>query len=151
MNRFFVAATLASLCACATPPKPAALQPLNQTCGEVARGVENGSNNSTLQKRELVEKMKTLVFHWRVRVLSLSDETSRGELANGMAFNVECFDRPNEDHEGLRYLFTLNFDKRVADLAALSRGKTMTVEGSLTSYEGQGAFAGHVTAYSIDQ
>ena len=150
MNRFFVAATLASLCACATPPKPAALQPLNQTCGEVARGVENGSNNSTLQKRELVEKMKTLVFHWRVRVLSLSDETSRGELANGMAFNVECYDRPGENAEGLRYIFTLYFDKRVPELASLSRGKTMTVDGSLTSYEGQGAFAGHVSAYAIE-
>ena len=141
-----------TLAACAAPQKKAAAdQPLLQTCAEVARLFENGSGLQPVEKREAIERLKDQVFHWKVRILAVSDETSRGELVNGMAFDVECQDRPGTtDEQGMRYLFTLYFDKRVAELAKLARGAMLTVDGNLTSYEGQGAFAAHVRAYSIE-
>lgn len=137
---------------CAAPEKKAAsVQALTQTCSEIARQLENGGTLQQLEKKELVEKLKDQVFHWKVRILAVSDETSKAELVGGMAFDVECQDRPsNTEAAGLRYIFTLYFAKRVPELAALTRGDMVMVDGSLTSYEGQGAFAAHVKAYSIE-
>jgi hypothetical protein len=147
--RLALAASLCVLVACAAPPRKADDQPLQQTCAEVARLMENGSTLSDKEKREAVEKLKPLVFHWKVKILATSDETSRGELANGMAFDVECDDRPNVNDQGIRYLFTLYFEKRVPELAALSHGAQITVDGQITRYEGQAAFAAHVRNYQI--
>jgi hypothetical protein len=149
--RVAAACLTALLASCATaPPKPAEVRPLTQTCAEVARQLENGSGVVPADKRDLVQQLRPLTFHWRVRILSLSDETSHGELANGMAFNVECQDRPGSSQEGLRYVFTLYFDKQVPELAKLGHGSWLTVDGNLIKYEGQGAFSGHVLAYAIE-
>ena len=153
MVRIALAASLVlDTTGCATPQKAVADQPLTQTCAEVAKLFENGSGLQPAEKKDAVERLKDLVFHWKVRILAVSDETSKGELVAGMAFDVECQDRPGTTEEhGMRYLFTLYFDKRVPELAKLSRGALLTVDGTLTSYEGQGAFAAHVKAYSIEQ
>ncbi|MGC4118221.1 MAG: hypothetical protein QM765_27455 [Myxococcales bacterium] len=154
MLRIALAACLALFAAgcAAAPQKATAVQPLTQTCSEIARQLENGGTLSQpLDKRELIEKLKDQVFHWKIRILAVSDETSKSELVGGMAFDVECPDRPsNTEQTGMRYTFTLYFDKRVPELAALSRGDLVTVDGALTSYEGQGAWAAHVKAYAID-
>ncbi|MBI5543454.1 MAG: hypothetical protein HY901_06165 [Deltaproteobacteria bacterium] len=150
MARLFVASFLAAcLASCASAPK-ISRQPLTQTCAEIAKQLENGSGLQPPEKRELVESLKEQVFHWKVRVLAVSDETSRGELAKGMVFDVECQDRPGSTQEGMRYLFTLYFEQRVPELARLGRGSRLTIDGSLTSYEGEGAFAGRVLAYGIE-
>ena len=152
MARFAIAAALVLTAACSTPPMKATVdRPLTQTCADIAKLFENGSRLQPVEKRQALEGLKEQVFHWKVRVLAVSDETSRGELANGMAFDVECQDRPGTtDETGMRYVFTLYFEKRVPELAKLSRGAMLTVDGNLTSYEGQGGFAAHVKAYSID-
>ncbi len=153
MPRLALVACLALVAAgCSSaPPKATAVQPLTQTCAEIARQLENGGTLQQLEKRELVEQLKDQVFHWRIRILAVSDETSRSELVGGMAFDVECQDRPSTTEEhGMRYTFTLYFDKRVPELAALTRGDLVTVDGTLIKYEGQGAFAAHVKAYLID-
>jgi hypothetical protein len=152
VNRVAIVTCLAvGLCACATPPKPAGNRPLTQACAEVARKLENGSGVDQDEKRELVESLRDYTFHWKLRVLSLSDETSHGELANGMAFNVECADRPGTTKDGMRYVFTLYFERQVAELAKLGRGAFLTVDGNFIKYEGQGAFAAKATAYKIDE
>ena len=149
MQRLALSACLCLLAACAAAPKKADDKPLTQTCAEFAKALENGSTLSEKEKRELVDKLKDEIFHWKVKVLAVSDETSRGELVNGMAFDVECEDRPNTNDQGMRYLFTLYFDKRVAELAQLSHGALLVVDGSVTRYEGQAAFAAHVRSYQI--
>ncbi|HEY3451064.1 MAG TPA: hypothetical protein VGK67_32200 [Myxococcales bacterium] len=153
MARIALAACLAFVAAgcAAAPQKATAVQPLTQACAEIAKQLENGGSLQQLEKKELVEKLKDEVFHWKIRILAVSDETSKSELVGGMAFDVECQDRPsNTEEHGMRYTFTLYFDKRVPELAALTRGDLVTVDGTLTSYEGQGAFAAHVKAYAIE-
>jgi len=145
-------APVAFLClalGCAAP-KPAVGPPLERSCSDVARMLENGSELTPAQKRDAVEQMKGSVFHWRLRVLSVSDETARNELAAGMALDVECVERPGTSEQGLRYLFTLYFDRRVPELASLSRGALLTADGFLTRYEGEGAFAAQVKTFSIE-
>lgn len=150
MPRLALALSLALLGSCATAPKVVKEQPLMQTCAEVARQLENGASLTPTEKRELVERIKDLLFHWQVRVLAVSDETSRGELVNGMTLDVECADRAGTTSEGMRYLFSLYFERRVPELAGLAKGATLTVDGKVTSYEGQGAFAGKAKAYLIE-
>ncbi len=150
MHRLAPAIALVALCACATNPKPVADQPLSMTCAEVAKQLENGSQVAPTDRKDVVESLKGLTFHWRLRVLSISDEISRAELANGMALNVECLDRPGTTKEGMRYIFTLYFERQIAELAALGRGATLTVDGMMMSYEGQGAFAAKAKAYAIE-
>jgi hypothetical protein len=148
LPRLVLSLCLTALCACSTPPKPVAIQPLTETCNEIVRKMENGSGLTPPEKKEVIEKLAGLTFHWHLRVLNTSDETSHGEFVNGMAFTVECQDRPSVTTEGMRYLFTLYFDRRVPELTTLSKGAMLTVDGMLTSYEGQGAFAARVSAYA---
>ena len=153
MSRLALAICLAFIAGCASaPPPPTEEIPLTQTCAEVVRQLERGSSLDSAQKRELIESFKGQTFNWQLRVLAMSDETSRSELAGGMAFDVECIDRQSTTEEtGLRYLFTLYFQRRIPELAKLSKGSLLTVSGSLTRYEGEEAFAALAKTYNIDK
>ena len=138
--------TLASLLcltalACAHKP-PAAITPLAEICSDIARKLEKGSSLGEPDKKRLVETLVDSPFTWKLRVLSLSDQTNPQDMNPPVLMDMECADRPRDAKDGMRYLFTVYFDSQYqSQLAKMSRGTLLEVEGNLTSYEGGNAFA----------
>ncbi len=126
---------------CAHAP-PAPITPLADTCNELARKLDKTSNLGEADKRKLVEQLASSPFTWKLRLLSLSDQTNPQDMNPPVMADMECADRPRDANDGMRYLFTVYFDGQFqSQFAEMSRGTLLEVQGNLSSYEGRNAFA----------
>lgn len=129
------------LSSCAGAPV-APTPPLELSCGQVAEQLEKDSGLSDTGKRELVEESKARPLTWRVRVLSVSEQTSAQDFDHAMIMDAECPDRSSENRLGVRYFLTVYFSSKHHDrLIRLSKGDQVTVTGRLNRYEGGNAFS----------
>jgi len=130
------------LSSCATPPKPPPRkEPIKETCIQVAEQLGKGGLPEE-EKRALVERLGDRPFRWNLRVMSSAEQTSSLDFDRVIYLDVECADWPRGTDDGLRYLFTLNFDaSQKAAAGKLVKNTLIKAEGFLSKYEGQNAFA----------
>jgi hypothetical protein len=141
MRRIGLLCACALIASCASAPV-AKLTPMAETCGDLVRKLEKDSKVPEPEKRKLVAGLANSPFTWKLKLLSLSDQTNPQDMNPPVLVDMECADRPRDANDGFRYLFTVYFDQKYQpDFAKMSRGTVLEVTGRLTSYEGGNSFA----------
>jgi hypothetical protein len=129
----------AASCAHQAAPPPT---PLAEGCADIARKLEREAPLSEPDKKKLVASLAGQPFIWKLRVLSLSDQTNPQDMNPPVLMDMECADRPRDANDGIRYLLSVYFDaKYQPQLAKMAKGTVLEVNGHLSSYEGGNTFA----------